>query len=106
MTLLVHKVSCPSRISSFSAQCNARVALKSIRIGNVQVAEGVAVPASVALPFGAFERSLKDPVNKAAAASIAALQKELVNSCAPPNKLTQFHRLTFSLEVLAIILQH
>lgn len=40
--------------------------------------ESVAVPASVALPFGTFERVLKDATNKEAAAAVAELQKKLV----------------------------
>lgn len=38
----------------------------------------IAVPASVALPFGTFERVLKGDVNAEAAAAVAKLQKELV----------------------------
>lgn len=38
----------------------------------------IAVPASVALPFGTFERVLKDDVNQEAAAAVAKLQKQLV----------------------------
>ena len=40
--------------------------------------ESIAVPSSLALPFGTFERVLKDAVNKEAAAAIAELQKKLV----------------------------
>lgn len=42
--------------------------------------ESIAVPASVALPFGTFERVLKDAINKEAAAAVAELQKKLVTS--------------------------
>ncbi|BDA48979.1 Alpha-glucan water dikinase, chloroplastic [Coccomyxa sp. Obi] len=42
-----------------------------------KVADGVAVPASVALPFGAFERTLQDPSNAAYADTIQGLQKDL-----------------------------
>ncbi len=38
----------------------------------------IAVPVSVALPFGAFERALQHEGNAAAARDIAALQKKLV----------------------------
>lgn len=41
--------------------------------------DSIAVPASVALPFGTFERVLKDDVNKQAATKVAELQKKLVN---------------------------
>lgn len=43
-----------------------------------QVADGVSVPASVAIPFGAFERTLQDPSNAACADAIQGLQKDLV----------------------------
>ena len=45
-----------------------------------QLPASIAVPASVALPFGTFERVLKDDVNQEAAAAVAKLQKELVGS--------------------------
>lgn len=92
MIVPAQKVSRIFRISRRFAQCDVWVALERIRIANVQVADGVAVPASVALPFGVFERTLKDPANKAAAASIAALQKELVHSFCPFPQLN--HSLT------------
>ncbi len=38
----------------------------------------MSVPASVALPFGAFERTLEDPSNAAYADAIEGLQKDLV----------------------------
>ncbi len=38
----------------------------------------IAVPASVALPFGTFERVLTDKANSEAAAAVKAAQKELV----------------------------
>ena len=38
----------------------------------------IAVPASVALPFGTFEKVLKDDVNSEAAAAVAKAQKALV----------------------------
>ena len=52
--------------------------------GNLAVLRGklpksIAVPASVALPFGTFERALGDDINRDAAASVAKLQKELVS---------------------------
>ena len=40
----------------------------------------IAVPASVALPFGTFERVLQDNVNRDAAATVGKLQKELVSA--------------------------
>lgn len=40
----------------------------------------IAVPSSVALPFGTFERALKEKTNATAAENIAALQKKLVRS--------------------------
>lgn len=43
----------------------------------------IAVPASVALPFGTFERVLKDDVNTDAAAAVAKLQKQLVRGICP-----------------------
>lgn len=46
--------------------------------------ESIAVPASVALPFGTFERVLKDDVNKEAAAAVAELQRKLVQHCLSP----------------------
>ena len=36
------------------------------------------VPASVALPFGAFERALADPANAQAAAAVKAAEAQLV----------------------------
>lgn len=39
----------------------------------------IAVPSSVALPFGTFERTLKEKANSAAARNIASLQKQLVS---------------------------
>jgi hypothetical protein len=45
----------------------------------------VGVPASIALPFGAFERTLKDPCNAEAAAQIQSLQDNLV--CSVPATL-------------------
>ena len=39
----------------------------------------IAVPASVALPFGTFERVLADGANKEAAAAVKAAQKDLVS---------------------------
>lgn len=45
-----------------------------------QVADGISVPASVALPFGAFERTLKDPANAAYADAIEGLIKDLVRT--------------------------
>ena len=39
----------------------------------------VAVPASVALPFGTFERVLADTRNRGISAEIAAAKKELVS---------------------------
>ena len=45
---------------------------------------GIAVPASVALPFGTFERVLADAANANTARAIAAAQKELVTSCWTP----------------------
>lgn len=42
--------------------------------------DSIAVPASVALPFGTFERVLKDDVNKEAAAAVAELQSQLVTA--------------------------
>ena len=39
----------------------------------------IAVPASVALPFGTFERVLADSGNAGAAAAVVAAQKELVS---------------------------
>jgi hypothetical protein len=38
----------------------------------------IAVPSSVALPFGTFERTLREKANAGAAKAIAALQKQLV----------------------------
>lgn len=38
----------------------------------------IAVPSSVALPFGTFERALEEPANATAAKNIAALQTKLV----------------------------
>lgn len=43
-----------------------------------QLPDDIAVPASVALPFGTFEKVLKDDVNKEAAAAVAKAQKALV----------------------------
>lgn len=43
-----------------------------------KLAADIAVPASVALPFGTFEKVLKDDVNKEAAAAVAKAQKALV----------------------------
>ena len=40
--------------------------------------QGVAVPSSVALPFGTFERTLKEKANAGAAKAVAGLQKQLV----------------------------
>lgn len=45
-----------------------------------KVPGSIAVPASVALPFGTFERVLKDDVNKQAATTVAELHKKLVTS--------------------------
>ena len=42
--------------------------------------DSIAVPASVALPFGTFERVLEDDVNKEAAATVAELQNQLVKA--------------------------
>lgn len=42
--------------------------------------DSIAVPASVALPFGTFERVLKDDVNKEAAAAVAQLLNQLVST--------------------------
>ena len=39
----------------------------------------IAVPSSVALPFGTFERTLREKANAGAAKTIAALQKQLVS---------------------------
>lgn len=52
----------------------------------------IAVPASVALPFGTFERVLKDGINKDAAAAVAKAQKALVSfiSDASGNGASQF----------------
>ena len=41
--------------------------------------EHLAVPASVALPFGAAERVIADPANKAVADALSQLQKRLVS---------------------------
>lgn len=46
----------------------------------------IGVPASVALPFGTFERVLKDDVNKEAAAAIAHAQKALVSQNSFPSQ--------------------
>jgi len=52
----------------------------------------VKVPASVALPFGSFERTLKDKANAGAAKTIAGLQTQLVSRpgmrCSCPSKLS------------------
>ena len=47
---------------------------------SLQVTDGVSVPASVALPFGAFERTLQDPSNAASADAVQGLQKDLVSA--------------------------
>ena len=44
----------------------------------MQVGLAVSVPASVALPFGAFERALAEPANAHAAAAIEAAEAQLV----------------------------
>ena len=44
---------------------------------SAQVPDGVSVPESVALPFGAFERTLKDPCNSDAALGISACMDDL-----------------------------
>ena len=43
----------------------------------------LAVPASVALPFGAAERAIGDPANKAVADTLKQLQSRLVSPEAP-----------------------
>ena len=42
-----------------------------------QVTDGVSVPDSAALPFGTFERVLKDPCNSDAALGISACMEDL-----------------------------
>jgi alpha-glucan,water dikinase len=56
-----------------------RVGGKALNLAAVRGAlpAWVSVPASVALPFGAFERALADPANAAAADAVAALEAEL-----------------------------
>ncbi|KAA6428767.1 MAG: carbohydrate-binding module family 45 protein [Trebouxia sp. A1-2] len=49
----------------------------------------IAVPASVALPFGTFERVLKDDVNTDAAAAVAKLQKQLSSAKGIPPALAE-----------------
>lgn len=53
---------------------------KSLHLATLRAAlpKGIAVPSSVALPFGTFERVLADNANAAAAAKVAEDQKKLV----------------------------
>ena len=44
---------------------------------SMQIPDGVSVPESVALPFGAFERTLNDPCNSDAALGISACMEDL-----------------------------
>ena len=53
----------------------SRFCLGSDRADHPRLAQ---VPKSVALPFGTFERVLKDEANAAAAKQIGSLQKQLV----------------------------
>ncbi|DBB11157.1 TPA: Phosphoglucan, water dikinase, chloroplastic [Trebouxia sp. C0006] len=52
----------------------------------------IAVPASLALPFGTFERVLKDDVNAEAAAAVAKLQKQLSSAKGIPPALVELRQ--------------
>ncbi len=53
------------------------VILRSLKLRLLQVPSGVSIPNSVALPFGTFERTLKDPCNSDAALGISACMEDL-----------------------------
>lgn len=100
---------CSAAVETDRQRCNAQVKLPAFLCCSYVIGEkslftytanaivdlhpvAVKVPASVALPFGSFERTLKDKANAGAAKPIAGLQKQLVSRpgmrCSCPSKLS------------------
>lgn len=69
----------PSAVSEakFTAELVGNKALNLAALRSQKLPDWIHIPASIALPFGTFERVLSDPANAAAAATVAGALKEL-----------------------------